>query len=380
MAIVLILSLIIFLECKMTGTTTKIELQERVKELSCLYDISSVIRSHVGEVSISLKKIAEVLTKAWRFSDDVVVVLEFEDFQYNTKEIPESHILQEAPLVSFGEVRGSLRIYYPSPDYDGSAFLKEEEKLLKKVADEIGSFVESIEQKKQEEVLRRTIERNDRLSILGEITAGIAHELNTPLGNILGFAELIKDREDNEQTKRDLEKIIKASIYSREVVKKLMFFACEMPQKMKVIMVYPVVTQALSLLKPNFKKAEIDFSLKMEDKNIEARVDPIQFTQILFNLLINALYFAPKRSLVTIKIWKEQGNLLIEIADKGPGIEDEIKNRIFEPFFTTKPVGEGSGLGLSVVHGIVKSHKGSIYALDNHPKGTVFRINLPLTI
>lgn len=364
----------------MSPITTKIELQERVKELSCLYDISSIIRTHEGEVSLTLERIAEVLKQAWRYSEDVVVALELGDFQYSTGALPEKNVSQEATISIFEEKRGNIRVFYLSPKYDTSAFLVEEYKLLKKVSDEIASFIESVEQREQEEKLKRTIERNDRLSILGEITAGIAHELNTPLGNILGFAELIKDRAESEQTKQDLEKIIRASIYSREVVKKLMFFACEMPQKMKVIKIHPVITQALALLKPNFKKANIDYVLQMDDQDIEARLDPIQLTQVLFNLLINALYFSPEQSIVNLKVWKADGNLFLEISDEGPGIKGEDKSRIFEPFFTTKPVGEGSGLGLSVVHGIVKSHKGDINAYDKEPQGTTFKITLPLNL
>lgn len=215
--------------------------------------------------------------------------------------------------------------------------------------------------------------------ILGEITAGIAHELNTPLGNILGFAELIASRTEDKQIKADISKIIQSAIYSREVVKKLMFFACEMPQNMEVIKIKPVIEQALVMLGPMFKKEEISHTFSIKDPEVSARLDSIQLSQVLFNLLMNAIYVSPKNGKIDVKVKNDEDFLYIEIADEGPGIDKKIRSRIFEPFFSTKPIGEGTGLGLSVVHGIVKSHRGNITTFENKPKGTVFQVKLQLT-
>ncbi len=359
-------------------TSTKEELQERIKELSCLYEISSLLRQHTGNNTETLQKVIGVLKQAWRFPQEAVVEVQLDSFQYATEKPPENAIFQGSEIHVFNENRGYLKIYYPTPEFTQKHFLPEEQKLLEKAADEIGSFYEKQLRQEKEELLRRSIHRNDRLAILGEITAGIAHELNTPLGNILGFAELIQERAESEQTKQDISKIIKAAIFSREVVKKLMFFACEMPQRMETISIRPVVEQVLSLLGQNFKKAQILYKLEMHDEELQAQLDPIQFTQVLFNLLINALYFSPENSIIRIKVYKEDPNFILEVADQGPGIQPESRSRIFEPFFTTKPTGDGSGLGLSVVHGIVKSHKGKILTFDNDPVGTVFQIQLPL--
>ena len=213
---------------------------------------------------------------------------------------------------------------------------------------------------------------------MGEITAGIAHELNTPLGNILGFAEFIQEQAKEKQVQLDSAKIIKAAIYSREVVKKLMFFSCEMPQNRKFVKIVPIISEALTLLGPNFKKSKITFTFDFADAQLEAQLDPIQFTQVLFNILINAIYASPENTVIKVSVYSEESNFLIEIADQGLGIEAVFKSKIFEPFFTTKPIGEGSGLGLSVVHGIIKSHKGQISSIDNKPQGTIFQVKLPL--
>ncbi|MGM0934370.1 MAG: sensor histidine kinase [Bacteroidota bacterium] len=356
------------------------KLQERIKELSCLYKVSSAIREHNDSVEDTIEAIIHILKNAWRFPDLATVEIKIEKQLKSTNQIPEKSHFQESKIKIFNKEIGFIRVHYPSTDLSLAHFMIEEQRLLDKVAYEITLFLERQHVKHQEELIRQTASRNDRLSILGEITAGIAHELNTPLGNILGFAEFIESRTKDKQIKKDAEKIIKAAIHSREVVKKLIFFSCEMPQNIQLTEIKPVVTQALDLMKPNFKKAKINYELSIQDPELKMKIDPIQLTQVLFNLLINAIYHSPKDSMITIKIKNDDLNLFLEIADEGSGISPEDKTRIFEPFFTTKPLGEGSGLGLSVVHGIIKSHQGEIEALDNSPRGTLFKIRLPIKI
>ena len=149
---------------------------------------------------------------------------------------------------------------------------------------------------------------------------------------------------------------------------------------MEVIKIRPLILQVLSLLGPNFKKAGVTPIFTIQNKTLAARLDSIQFSQVLFNLLINAIYVSPKNGKIEISVTNDSNSFYIEIADEGPGISKEIKSRIFEPFFTTKPLGEGSGLGLSVVHGIIKSHRGNIVTFENKPGGTIFQITLPLTV
>lgn len=353
-------------------------LQERIKELSCLYEVSATIAAHQGSLSATLDKICLVLKQAWRFSEHAIIELQLESYYCTTSVIPENTVFQNSAIIIFNEDRGFVKVHYPSDQFTEKHFLADEEKLLNKVASDVSVLYERHLNKGKEELLKRSVERVDRLSILGEITAGIAHELNTPLGNILGFAEFIRDRTVEKQSQLDSAKIIKAAIYSREVVKKLMFFSCEMPQNMKFVEIVPIVSDALSLLGPNFSKAEISYEVDFKELQLEAQLDPIQLTQVLFNILINAIYVSPKNTVIKVSVYSDNSSFFIEIADQGPGVDAALKTKIFEPFFTTKPIGEGSGLGLSVVHGIVKSHKGDIRTFDNSPKGTVVQVQLPL--
>ncbi|MEP6262702.1 MAG: HAMP domain-containing sensor histidine kinase [Gillisia sp.] len=360
--------------------TIEEKLQERIKELSCLFDIASILSKHESALIPTLTALGKVIKLAWRFPEETIVEITLDEHKYKSAPIPPNTVFQNSEISIFNKVCGNIKVHYPTPKYSRKDFLVEEQKLLDKIAQEIGNFYEKEKNKEKEALIKLTAQRNDRLLILGEITAGIAHELNTPLGNILGFAELIESKTSDPQIKSDISKIIKSSIYSREVVKKLMFFACEMPQNMEVIKIRPVILQVLSLLGPNFKKAGVTPIFTIQNKTLAARLDSIQFSQVLFNLLINAIYVSPKNGKIEISVTNNSNSFYIEIADEGPGISKEIKSRIFEPFFTTKPLGEGSGLGLSVVHGIIKSHRGNIVTFENKPRGTIFQITLPLTV
>ena len=363
----------------MSYISTEEILKERIKELTCLYDVSSALAKQDSAIEDKFDSICFILKNAWRFSEDSIVEFKLEHYYSTTNILPIDTIFQKVIIKIFDNDLGYIKVHYPSDKFCNQHFLNDEEKLLKKVVTDITSFYEKHLNERKEILLKRSAERIDRLSILGEITAGIAHELNTPLGNILGFAEFINEKSKEKQSQMDSAKIIKAAIYSREVVKKLMFFSCEMPQNMKFVKVIPILTEAVSLLRPNFVKASLRYEIDIEDFELEAQFDPIQFTQVLFNILINAIYASPLDTIIIIKTYTLENSFFVEVKDQGVGIDPNLKSKIFEPFFTTKPIGEGSGLGLSVVHGIVKSHKGDIITFDNKPKGTVFQVRLPLS-
>src|SRR5690606_554112 len=295
--------------------------------------------------------IGGILKQAWRFSDEATIEIQLDKNRYISKAINEETVCQSSEIMIFGNVSGYIKVHYPASRLSEKHFLPEEQRLLEKLASDLSSFYEKEKTREKQAILELTAQRNDRLLILGEITAGIAHELNTPLGNILGFAELIASKTGDKQIKADIQKIIQSAIYSREVVKKLMFFACEMPQHMELIKIKPVIDQVLVMLGPKFKKAEVSHSFTIQDPQLSARLDSIQLSQVLFNLLMNAIYVSPKNANISVDVKNDDKFLYIGIADEGPGIDEEIRSRIFEPFFSTKPLGEGSGLGLSVVHG-----------------------------
>jgi signal transduction histidine kinase len=358
---------------------TEQALKERIKELTCLYEVSSIIvNANIDLIEDSLKAIAFSVKKAFQFPNQTEVAIVTNTHEISTNEQLDTTLIIKSEIKLFNETKGKVSAHLNASDFKHNNFLVEEQLLLDNVALKLGSLLERFEIQKNETSLKRQMEHADRLGILGEITAGIAHELNTPLANILGFAELLKsDLKFNDAFLDDVDKIIKNAIFSREVVKKLMFFACEMPQEMKQVNLVPNIKNAINLLDATFKKEQVKYLVIVEDSEIWLRADPIQLTQIIFNLLINAIYFSPEGGLVTIEAQSTVKEIILKISDEGKGLTEEDLEKVFQPFFTTKPLGEGSGLGLSVVHGIVASHQGTITAKNNSNKGAVFTITLP---
>lgn len=356
--------------------TPEENLTERLKELTCLYEVSSIIvNNDYNELDKTLYSIVLSLRKSFQFNKHTTVEINSHPFHLISNALPKTSVTIESNIKVFNEPNGYIKVHYPSNKYSKEDFLKEEKQLLDTVAIHVGDLLERVSIRENETVLKRKMEHADRLSILGEITAGIAHELNTPLANILGFAELLKSKEtENTQTSKDLDKIINSAIFSREVVKKLMFFACEMPQNLDQTDIVPVIREAVNLLDPTFKKNEVRCKVILPDEAVMLKADTIQLTQVIFNLTLNAIYFSPQDGLITISLEQENKSIILKISDEGPGVPDENVDKIFQPFYTTKSVGDGSGLGLSVVHGIIRSHRATIDYQDNNPRGAIFVI------
>ena len=355
--------------------TAEDALKERIKELTCLYDVSSIIvNTDVGQFEETLKAIQFGLKKGFQYPEQTEIIIRTAICSVGNETNIDALSLK-ADIQVFNKSNGYIIAELKD---NKSSFLKEEKLLLDSVAQKLGNLIERIEIQQNETSLKRQMERADRLGILGELTAGIAHELNTPLANILGFAELLKDDlSQNKSVSDDLDKIIKNAIFSREVVKKLMFFACEMPQEMQRVNLVSSIKNALALLEASFKKASVKYIVKIADDELSIKADTIQLTQIIFNLIINAIYFSPKGGLVTINATQSESHIILKITDEGSGLSKEALEKVFQPFFTTKPLGDGSGLGLSVVHGIVASHKGTILATNNKIKGATFTVKFP---
>lgn len=353
------------------------KLRERVKELSCLYSISGVLNAHQDELTITFGQIAQIVKNAWLHPENAMVEINWQNQKIATEQIPNNTIAMKATAELINHERIQLKVHYPENGFSQNSFLEEEQSLLNRVATDLADFLNNLILKQKEVQLQRNLERNDRLALVGEITAGIAHELNTPLANILGFAELLEEKTTQEAQLQDVKKIIKSAIYAREVVKKLMLFTCDLPQNKTLQKLQPLIDEAVSLMGPNLKKAGVTLETALDSGPLRLRVDRVQFMQLLFNLLSNALYVSPPESVIRVSLKESSEFIILEVADRGPGIPGELKTKIFEPFYSTKPPGQGSGLGLSVVHGIVKSHKGNIEIKENQPKGTIFSLQFP---
>lgn len=351
-------------------------LKERIKELECLYDISTLV-SQSTNLDSSLPKISKRLEKAFKFSKSATAKIVIQDklFGNQTRKISESEIKQN--IFFQDELIGFISVSYPYDKLGSYSFLLEEKKLLNKVAQEIAFLYEREQRNKNEEILNEIVRRQERLTILGEMTAGVAHELNTPLGNVIGFSEFIIDSSKEANTIKDAKKIKQSALHAREIVKKLMLFSCEIPQKLNSVCIKEIIFEAIDLLSPLLKQNHIKINFEDNSKNTKATIDKIQFTQVLFNLLNNSIQASKPKSQINVKLNKQNKYITITIEDFGVGIPIEIQSKIFDPFFTHNKKGFGNGLGLSVVHGIIKQHKGRIQFSSEINVGTTFVISIP---
>lgn len=352
-------------------------LKERIKELECLYDIARITFDSTKAFDEVFNEVVHRIPLAWQFDQVAVCHIQIRAFSFQSAEEPEQAVFQEK-LVQIGDQEiGRIRVFYPAPAYSVQDFLIEEEQLLEKLAVDIGLYVEHHEIKLREIRYLESIRQHDKLKVLAEFTAGIAHELNTPLGSVLGFSQLIIDDTKEKSTKADAEKIVQAALHAREIVKQLMYFSSELPQKIECIPLGKLIHDTIVLLKPNLDKKRIQLKVDFPEPDIVVELDAVQMTQVVFNLINNALDASPNGSEIQVYLTEKDNLVELQVRDFGEGIPTEIEAQIFDPFFTTKEIGEGMGLGLSVVLGIIKSHKGSIFVKSKVGEGTQFRIILP---
>jgi signal transduction histidine kinase len=239
-----------------------------------------------------------------------------------------------------------------------------------------------VEQKQYEEEKRRLQEQlrhADRLATIGQLGAGLAHEMNEPLASILGFAQLVaKDQDLPDQSRQDVEKIVSAALHAREVITKLLVSARQSTLTKSEVSLNNLVDDVFHLLRTRCAKADVKLSRRLAKNLPVISADRTQLIQVLTNLVVNSIQAMPDGGHLTIKTSLEKDQILLTVKDTGIGMSEEVLNDIFTPFFTTKDVDEGTGLGLSVVHGIVTSHHGTIEVESEEGQGTSFVIRLPV--
>jgi len=240
---------------------------------------------------------------------------------------------------------------------------------------------EEIKMKKKLEKTQVQLLQAEKMASLGKLAAGVAHQLNNPLGGISLFTKLILEEYDlEEKIKDDLNRILKDTQRCSDTVKELLEFARQTSQFMKPCEINRAITRTLFLLENQalFQNIITENDLNPDLPAIKADVQ--QLNHMFMNIILNAAQAMEGKGTLTIKTSfnKDKDHVCIEISDTGPGIPEDIKSNIFEPFFTTKEEGKGTGLGLSIVYGIVENHKGSVQVTSETGKGTTFHIELPI--
>jgi PAS domain S-box-containing protein len=270
--------------------------------------------------------------------------------------------------------------------YQGYEYSSSEENLLVAISRQLATTIEKVrlyeETCRAYEDLRRTQEQllqSEKMSAVGQLISGVAHELNNPLTAILGYAQLLESEGLSDQAQDYVTKLFKQAQRTHRVVQNLLSFARQRKPERQEVDIRKVLDETLALR---------DYDLKVNNIAVEREIppdapivvaDPHQIEQVFLNIInnsVDALLETGKAGKIKIRIHSENGHVSTQFIDDGPGIKDP--KRIFDPFYTTKSVGRGTGLGLSICYGIVKEHGGDITAYNRPEGGAVVEVRLPV--
>jgi PAS domain S-box-containing protein len=230
-------------------------------------------------------------------------------------------------------------------------------------------------------MIREQMAQADRLASIGQLSSGIAHEINNPLGVILGYAQLmLRNEPESSDRRRDLKTIEKHVRHCKTIVEDLLNFARRSEPKKEKVDIHKTIDDVLGFIRQHSGSNRVDF-LTDYDRRIPAMVlDEKKIKQVLINLLMNARHAVGDAGEIRVATAYSPASrqATIRVADNGYGIEARHLQHIFDPFFTTKPTGEGTGLGLSVSYGIVKKHGGEILVESKPGAGSTFTVVLPV--
>jgi two-component system NtrC family sensor kinase len=235
-----------------------------------------------------------------------------------------------------------------------------------------------------EKLLQQQLIQSEKLSAIGELISGIAHELNNPLTGVMGYSQLLQMRGDlDDRAKESLVKINNLATRCQKIVQNLLSFARKQKPERTLTSVNEILERTVELRSYELQVNNIEIILELDPRLPRTIADAHQLQQVFLNVITNAeqaMLEAHGRGRLTIRTRNDsaEGHVIVEIADDGPGIPEQHLTKIFDPFFTTKEVGRGTGLGLSLSYGIIKEHAGNIYARSRPGEGSTFVIALPV--
>jgi two-component system, NtrC family, sensor kinase len=237
-----------------------------------------------------------------------------------------------------------------------------------------------------EKLLQQKLIQSEKLSAIGELISGVAHELNNPLTGVMGYSQLLQLRNDlDERAKDSLLKINNLALRCQRIVQNLLSFARKQKPERTLIDLNEIIENTIELRNYELQVNNIEISCDLDRGMVKTIADAHQLQQVFLNVITNAEHamleaHGSGRLLIRSHADRQSNRITVEIIDNGPGIPESHLTKIFDPFFTTKEVGKGTGLGLSLSYGIVKEHGGNIYVSSRLGEGSAFVIELPITV
>lgn len=281
------------------------------------------------------------------------------------------------PLISGDQVIGVLALGSGPSGADE----RHRREALSRLTAALSLALASLLLREEERRVAEQLRQSERLAALGELVAGVAHEVNNPLTGISAFAQLLQEDKLTSEQLESVRLIKKEADRAVAVMRNLLTFARKTGPRLVAVDMNDIIRHTLRLRTYGLRTMGIDVELELADPLQRVRGDDRQIQQVLLNLLVNAEHAMAGggRSLrtITIRSRNDDDHVVVEVVDTGSGMAADVQRRIFEPFFTTKADGRGTGLGLSVSYGIIRNHQGSFEAESSPGKGSTFRIRLP---
>ena len=351
------------------------------KELSCLHAMNRIVANTDSLLPDILHEILAIFPPSFQHPEHTGVRLTLDG-----RTLVSGNFIADAPCRLEEDVlvhkvrRGHLcvSLHGSSPDGRAHQFLATEQALLGALAKHVGWIIAKREALATKKNLERQLQHADRLAKIGQFAAGIAHELNEPLANILGFAQLAAETSGMPvQVLHDLDNIVKSALHSREVIKKLMIFGRQVPLQNTLVDMNQIIHDTMYFIELSASRQSVDVRLELATPLPPILADPQHIKQVVVNLVVNAIHAMADGGTLTIRTQSFMDDVYLTVEDTGIGMEPDVLRQIFNPFFTTKDVDQGTGLGLAVVHGIITAHFGVIDVQSSPGHGTRFEIAFP---
>lgn len=401
--------------------------QRRARELTALFDISTILAQPgdpAGKYARVLDELARIVqaywVTLWRPGEDrreLDLVASSGPTRQDTPSIP--LMLGEASLAYESFLEGEPRIINNYPEYPNASanmvalniysmammpvkaqgrtlgllnllsrqrdhFTPQRVDLLTAVVGSLGALLENVRLDEEQRRAESALVESGRLASIGELAAGVAHEINNPLNSVLGYTQLLLEEELPRQAQDDLRNILSEGNRAAGIVQNLLSFARKREPQKEAVDLRDVVQRSLELKSYDFRAANIGVRTQFPRNLPKILADEHQLIEVMLNLLTNAeqaMTSAKSGGEIKIRVATPRKNpeyVRVTITDNGPGIPPDLMDKISDPFFTTKEVGQGTGLGLSMSHGIIGQHNGVLWAESYPGKGASFHIDLPI--
>ena len=362
------------------------DLSERVKDLNCLYAISRLVMRPGISFDKLVQEIVDLIPGSWHHPEVACARIVLQGQEFRTENFRETVWKQTSDIAANGKRVGTLEVCYleQRPEADEGPFMKEDRNLIDAIAERMERIIEQKQADEGRDKLESQLMQASKMSSIGEMAAGVAHEINNPVAIILGFAELLLERfpEDSKEFKM-LKTIERQGNNCKRIVDNLLAFD-RVPKEVTIETdVAKDLQKVVNVVMNTMVTEKVDLKMDVEEGLPKVGGDRQQLEQVFLNLINNAVAAMDGGGLLTISAHRSDDKVNIDFNDTGHGISPEHIDKIFEPFFTTRKVGEGTGLGLSVSYAIVKKFGGDIQVksqtrAEGKVPGTTFTVTLPV--